>query len=244
MTVIRWLGQACFVITTLLGSHILIDPANPQVGYPITAHSIPANAVFVSHAHFDHNYVQAAEPVHGVAPPIVQPLPLSPAQEITTGTYSFKQAGSKTDKIFYKRISAYHDNEGGKQRGLDTITILQTGGLRIVHMGDIGELVLTPEQVKAIGRVDVLMIPVGGFFTVDGRQAAAIVAQLHPRVILPMHYGTPALNKDLQTKLAPATAFVAAMRGKAKVITIKARDLALSPKTLPKTPTIYLLRYE
>ena len=70
-------------------------------------------------------------------------------------------------------------------------------------------------QVQAIGRVDVLMIPVGGFFTVDGPQAAALVAQLKPRVIIPMHYGTPALNPDLKSKLAPATAFLAAMRGQA-----------------------------
>ena len=65
---LRWLGQACFLITTLMGTHILIDPPNPQVGYPIAAHSIPANIVFVSHEHPDHNYVQAAARVGGAAP--------------------------------------------------------------------------------------------------------------------------------------------------------------------------------
>lgn len=77
-------------------------------------------------------------------------------------------------------------------------------------------------------------------------QAAAIVGQLHPRVILPMHYRTAALNPDLRAKLAPPDAFLARRlpRGKASVVRVSARDLSRSPRTLPKTPTIYLLRYE
>lgn len=114
----------------------------------------------------------------------------------------------------------------------------------VYHLGDLGQLALTPAQVKAIGRIDILMIPVGGFFTIDGPQAAAIVAQLHPRVILPMHYATPALNPDLRSKLAPPVGFLAAMKGHAAIVSVHSRDLTLSPKTLPKTPTIYLLRYE
>ena len=88
------------------------------------------------------------------------------------------------------------------------------------------------------------MIPVGGFFTIDGSEAAVIVAQLHPRVIIPMHYRTPALSPELQTKLHPVSEFLAAMEGKATVKTIATRDLSLSPKKLPKTPTIYVLKYE
>jgi L-ascorbate metabolism protein UlaG (beta-lactamase superfamily) len=87
MTVIRWLGQACFLITTLMGTQILIDPPHPQVGYHITAHSIPANLVFVSHEHMDHNFTEAAEPINGEQPKIIQPLPLakvSPDGTVTT----------------------------------------------------------------------------------------------------------------------------------------------------------------
>jgi len=79
---------------------------------------------------------------------------------------------------------------------------------------------------------------------VDGNQAAKLVGQLHPRVIIPMHYGTPALSADLQSKLAPTTQFITAMRGKATVTTVKARDLTLSKETLPKKTTIYLMRYQ
>ena len=244
MTVIRWLGQACFLITTLMGTRVLVDPPHPQIGYPITAHSIPANIVFVSHEHPDHNYVEAAASVNSFPPKIIQPLPLSRKDVLETGAYTFGPQGAEVDKLPFERISAYHDSAAGSLRGPDTITVLQTGGLRIVHMGDIGERALDDNQVQEIGRVDVLMIPVGGFFTVDGPQAAALVAQLKPRVIIPMHFATAALNADLRRKLATPQAFLTAMQGRAKIVHVNARDLTLSPKTLPATPTIYLLRYQ
>ncbi len=244
MTVIRWLGQACFLILTLGGTHVLLDPPNPQVGYSITAHSIPADLVFVSHEHPDHNYVAAATVTERGSTRVIPPIPLTDQEVETFGTYAYGPGGAEEDHIPFHRVWAYHDDALGKQRGPDTITVIETGGLRIVHMGDIGELQLTADQVKDIGRVDVLMLPVGGFFTVDGTQAAALVDQLKPRVIIPMHYRTAALNADLKGKLAPPTAFLTAMKGKADIVIARARDLKLSPKTLPKTPTIYLLRYQ
>lgn len=246
MTILRWLGQACFLITTLGGAHILIDPPHPQVGYAISAHSIPADLVFVSHEHSDHNFVEAARPTGRLPVKIIQPLapPKNPdMDEYSDLTYTFGPT-DHAETIKARRIFAYHDNVHGKERGPDTITVLQTGGLRIVHMGDIGELKLTADQVRDIGHVDVLMIPVGGFYTVDGTQAAALVEQLHPRVVIPMHYQTPALNTDLKSKLATADEFVAAMRGKADIVRVKTRDLKLSPATLPKRLTVYLLRYQ
>ncbi len=177
-----------------------------------------------------------------------KPLPLLPFVPPSPGDYvhilGIDSSQIHDGDYYYARLSAYHDNVHGAKRGPDTITVIQTGGLNICHLGDLGQLALTPNQVRNIGHVDILMIPIGGFFTIDGPQAAAIVAQLHPRVILPMHYGTPALNPYLRSKLAPPAAFLTAMRGKAKIVSVKARDLSLSPKTLPKAPTIYLLRYE
>ncbi len=246
MTVIRWLGQACFLLLTLGGAHVLIDPPAPPTGYHVAAHSVPADLVLVSHEHPDHNYVQAAAPTGRAAPKIVAPLPLQPLTPLhyKQGTYSFGARALSADQVVFTRIPAYHDNVRGQERGPDTLTVIETGGLRIAHMGDIGELALTPEQVSALGRIDVLMIPVGGYFTVDGSEAAALVAQLHPRVIIPMHYRTQAVASPLKTKLAPADVFLLAMRGKAKVVHVSARDLHLSPATLPKTPTIYILRYQ
>jgi len=277
MLIIRWLGQACFLLSALTGTHILVDPPNPQVGYHIAAHSVPAGAVFVSHEHPDHNYTAAARGTSGAYGPggtpgtgrysIIQPGPAPTPQQFDvlsdsfshhpisiapspapgwekTGDVNAALEGQTPLMVPYERIFAYHDDVHGAKRGTDIITVFQTGGLRVCHLGDLGQLSLTPEQVREVGHVDVLMIPVGGFFTVDGPQAAAIVGQLHPRVILPMHYRTAALNPDLRAKLAPPEAFLTAMRGKAAVIRVSARDLTLSPQTLPKTPTIYLLRYE
>ena len=246
MTIIRWLGQACFLLMTLGGAHVLIDPPGPMTGYHVAAHSVPADLVLVSHNHPDHNYVQAAAPTGRAQPKIIQPLSLQAAgaQIVSDGRYTYGPPRSEADAVHFIRVSAYHDNVQGRERGPDTMTVIETGGLRIAHLGDIGELQLTDEQIAALGRIDVLMIPVGGFFTVDGNQAAALVQQLHPRVIIPMHYGTPALPPSLRSKLAPASVFLLAMRGKATVVHLKARDLKLSPATLPKTPTIYLLRYQ
>lgn len=247
MTVIRWLGQACFLIMTLGGAHVLIDPPGPAVGYRIAAHSVPADLVFVSHQHPDHNYVAAARPTGRGPTKVIKPLapPAPPStDEYGDVNYSFGAPGLAADRVQARQVFAFHDNARGKQRGPDTITVLDSGGLRIAHLGDIGQTTLTDDQIKAIGRVDVLMIPVGGFFTVDGAQAAALVAQLKPRVIIPMHYRTQVLSADLRSKLATRDAFLSAMQGKAQVVTITARDLKLSPKTLPATPTIYLLRYQ
>ena len=228
--VIKWLGQACFLLSLGGGTHILIDPPHPEVGYAISARSIATDAVFVSHNHPDHNFVEAAIGTPQIVTGLTQP-------GTTDGTML-------NGRLVYKRIFAYHDNEQGKLRGPDTITVFQANGLRIVHLGDLGQLALTPDQIQQIGHVDVLMIPVGGFFTIDGNQAVEIVRELHPRVILPMHYGTPALTPDLRDKLAPADGFLAAMKGIAQVVTVKKRDLTLSVKSLPKKTTIYILRYE
>jgi len=246
MTVIRWLGQACFLLLTLGGAHVLIDPPAPAIGYHIAARSLPADLVLVSHEHSDHNFVQAAAPTERAAPKIISPLPLQALTPLhyKQGTYSFGAKALSADQVVFTRIPAYHDSVRGQERGPDTLTVVETGGLRIAHMGDIGELALTPEQVSALGRIDVLMIPVGGYFTVDGSQAAALVAQLHPRAIIPMHYRTQALTPQLKTKLAPVDGFLLAMRGKANVVHVSTRDLSLSPATLPKTPTIYILRYQ
>ncbi|MDQ2732480.1 MAG: MBL fold metallo-hydrolase [Armatimonadota bacterium] len=243
-TIFTWLGQACFLITTMMGTHILVDPPNPQVGYAIKAHSVPASIVFVSHEHPDHNWTEAAANAGPLPPRIVQPFPLSPGTLEDTGTYTHKVGDQPTQRVKYIRISAFHDNANGTKSGPDTLTVIETGGLRILHMGDIGQFQLTSTQLKEIGRVDVLMIPVGGFYTVDGTQAAGLVKQLRPRVILPMHYGTPALNPDLREKLAPPAAFLAAMKAHAAVVHLSARSLKLSPGMLPATPTIYMLRYE
>ncbi len=232
---LRWLGQACFLIT-VHGITILIDPPDPSVGYPVAAHSIRANAVFVSHEHPDHNWTMAA----AGTPVVIQPF-LTPHKNATT---TLATLGTDSASATYTRIFAYHDNVHGAQRGPDTITVIKVDGLRICHLGDLGELQLTSKQIKSIGPIDVLMIPVGGYFTIDASQAAEIVTEIKPRVVIPRHYQTPALNAKLQSLLHPVTEFETAMQSQADIVNISSRDLKLDPKHLPKRETVYVLRYQ
>jgi L-ascorbate metabolism protein UlaG (beta-lactamase superfamily) len=113
---------------------------------------------------------------------IVEPKP---------GKSEWKLVNEKRGPIVFRNIATYHDAVNGMQRGKNSVWVLETDGLVFCHLGDLGHE-LTAEQVKAIGKVDVLMIPIGGIYTINGEQAQKVVAQLKPRLyILPMHYGVP-----------------------------------------------------
>ncbi len=95
-----------------------------------------------------------------------------------------------------KVVDTCHDGEGGALRGKNKVHIVQVGDFRLAHLGDLGH-VLTPEQVAAMGRVDALLVPIGGFYTIDARQAKAVCEQLQPRIIVPMHYRKGDMGFDL-----------------------------------------------
>ena len=106
------------------------------------------------------------------------------------GDHNNREAVSLTGRpcgIAVDRIETYHDEVSGEKRGHNTIHVLKAEGMRVVHLGDLG-CDLTEDQVKALAGADVLMIPIGGFYTIDSEQALKVVRQLHPRVTLPMHY--------------------------------------------------------
>lgn len=155
----------------------LIDGDYQVVLDPYSDGSVPglenvrlrANAVYCSHGHGDHNFAQG-----------VQLLPGSTAPYRLTV------------------LETAHDDAGGSLRGMNKIHLFSFGNLRIAHMGDIG-CSLTPEQTAALTGVDALLIPVGGYYTIDAGQAEAMVRALHPRVCIPMHYrrahsGLPVLS--------------------------------------------------
>jgi L-ascorbate metabolism protein UlaG (beta-lactamase superfamily) len=131
----------------------------------------------------------------------------------------------------------YHDDKRGAERGLDTVFIFEVGGLRIAHLGDLGHL-LTDDQLSAIGSVDVLLVPVGGVFTIDGYYATRVVDQLHPRlVVVPMHYRTDAVTiKELQ----PVEPF---LERKANVKRLPGNTLALTPVKARPAAEIAVLNY-
>ena len=86
-----------------------------------------------------------------------------------------------------EELATWHDEVQGAKRGPNTMRIFSAEGLRVAHLGDLG-CGLTPEQAEALSGLDALLIPVGGFYTIDAGQAKAVVDQLKPRVVVPMHY--------------------------------------------------------
>jgi len=99
--------------------------------------------------------------------------------------------------VFIEGIPAFHDDKEGKERGLDTIYTIEAEEMRICHLGDFGQKELTPEQLEKIGDIDILMIPVGGVFTIDAKEASKVIAQIEPRIVIPMHYSVPKLKIKL-----------------------------------------------
>jgi L-ascorbate metabolism protein UlaG (beta-lactamase superfamily) len=190
---IRWYGQSAF---RLAGEKIVvIDPFGPM-GEQAAAHGIvfdyppvpevEADLLLITHEHADHN---AAEVVTG-SPSVIRS---------TAGTID-SPIGEVT------AVASEHDDAAGTQRGPNTIFRFTLDGVAVCHLGDFGQAALRPEQAQAIGHVDVLLIPVGGGPTVGGEEAAAIVRRLRPRLVVPMHYRTQAVNF-----LDPPDAFLGAL---------------------------------
>ncbi len=162
---ISYLGHACF---RLKGKEVTVitDPYDKSVGYNLGKPA--ADIVTVSHDHFDHNYVQGV----GGNPKVVK----------GPGEYEIKG-------VTITGIGAFHDEQGGKQRGKNTIYLIGIEGLVVCHLGDLGHL-LAQSQVEAMERIDVLLVPVGGFYTIDAAQAAEMVSLLEPKIVVPMHFKT------------------------------------------------------
>lgn len=171
---IRFYGHAMFGLTAG-GTTIVIDPFNDDVGYPRP--DVEPDAVVTSHEHSDHGSVEL---IRG-RPRVLRGL----ADEGRT----WAALDARVGPVHITGVPTYHDTEQGRARGKNAVAVIEVEGLRIAHLGDLGH-VLTPQQVSAIGQVDVLMIPVGGHFTIGPAQADQVIAQLKPRVVIPMHYKT------------------------------------------------------
>ena len=161
---IRYLGHSCFQLTLESGVKIITDPYQ-GVGYELPK-NLRADIVTVSHDHFDHNYVQAV----GGSPEWIQ-------GEGTGECSGVRITGIKT----------WHDGAQGQVRGKNTVYILECDGLRICHLGDIGET-CTQELCEKIGTIDLLLMPIGGTYTIDAQQAFVYAQMLCPKIVIPMHY--------------------------------------------------------
>ncbi|ACL75452.1 MBL fold metallo-hydrolase [Ruminiclostridium cellulolyticum] len=170
---IKWFGHSCFLLTSDNGIRILTDPFNEQVGYPLP--ETRADIVTTSHDHYDHDNV-----------------------EIIKGSYKhIKGIGDFTyDNITIRGVSTFHDEMGGAKRGKNTVFIYSIDDITICHLGDLGHA-LSQEQIKEIGKVDVLLVPIGGVYTIDGNTAIEVIKLLKPRISIPMHYKTEHLSFEL-----------------------------------------------
>ena len=234
-TLFAWLGHSCFVITTLSGANLLIDPVSPDTGYIVPPRSVAANVIFLSTSGSDTGFTDLSEAADNVVKPKTDP-------GYQDGAFSYT-ANGKQEKVPFLRVFSYHDNVDGKHYGTNTITTLVVDGLRICDLGGLGQSALTPKQLELIGKVDVLMIPVGGGDTIDGRTAAAITAQLRPKLIFPMHFRTSLNTPIYKSKLRPVDDFVTAMKGKAEITKGDYDRYPVSSDRLPSKETIVLLSY-
>jgi L-ascorbate metabolism protein UlaG (beta-lactamase superfamily) len=184
---LTWYGQSCFLLESAGGTRVLMDPIPNSIGYtPPT--DVRADVVTVSHEHPDHNNVA-----------LVQGKPRV-LRGLTADKKGWNKIDEKVKDVSIRSVGVYHDEKKGAERGLNTIFVFESNSVRIAHLGDLGHL-LTDEQLSAVGQVDVVMIPVGGFYTIDGRQATRVIDQLRPRlIVIPMHYKTDVLTiKELAT---------------------------------------------
>lgn len=192
---IIWKGQACFQITALPQKNsqikIVIDPFSEGMG--LRTPSLEADILLVSHQHQDHNNIKAisGNPSAGALTELSRTsLGQAPFLIETPGEYEIKGA-------YIQGIPAFHDNVLGKERGGTIIYTIEVEEMRLCHLGDIGQSELTEEQLEKIGNVDILMIPVGGVYTVNSKEASKIMFQLEPKITIPMHYQIPGLKTKL-----------------------------------------------
>ena len=165
--IIRHIGHAEFLMETESGMRIVTDPYDERCGYPVR--KLKADAALVSHGHHDHNAVDTLEGLKII----------------------IDQAGEYTPApgIRVTALKGFHDDAQGSKRGETLLFLVETEQLRIVHLGDLG-CIPDEEQIRQLAQPDVLMIPVGGFYTIDGKTAREVAERLQPRVTLPMHYKT------------------------------------------------------
>jgi L-ascorbate metabolism protein UlaG (beta-lactamase superfamily) len=172
---IYWYGQACFKIKGKQAT-ALIDPYDPSMLGLKLPKDTSADLVLKTHDHADHSNTDVAgESAVKIAGP---------------GEYEVKG-------VAVTGVMTYHDKQKGVERGKNTVYNLEIEGVNIVHLGDLGQI-LEEDQLEEIGSVDVLMIPVGGVYTIDAKDAARVVAQLDPKIVIPMHYKLDDLKVDLE----------------------------------------------
>lgn len=170
---IIWLGQSCFKIK---GENLTLvtDPFDPSIGLKLPK-KLEADIVTISHDHFDHNNIKA----------------IAGNPFVVDGPGEYEVSG-----VNIRGFPTFHDSAEGKERGRNTVYLIELDGLRLCHLGDLGHI-LSNELIEQLDGIDILMIPCGGHYTIGAEEAQEVISQTSPKIIIPMHYKIPGLNIDL-----------------------------------------------
>lgn len=209
-----WLGHACFELKGKT-KNVVIDPFR---GIGLPEPNVKADVVLCSHSHFDHNNAEAVRKNDSVI------------LEAFVGS-------KKIDDLTVKAIATFHDDARGSARGSNSVYVIYVDGLTFCHLGDLGHD-LTESQLKEIGRVDVLCIPVGGHFTIDAATATKIMEEIKPRITVPMHYRVAGIDPKL-TVLSEVDDF---LKGKINVQRLDRPYFTVEKTSLPSEPVVIVLR--
>ena len=210
---LKWLGHASFLITADDGTRIIIDPFGDYAGLRYQPIREIADVLVVSHDHGDH----CGAKVEG------SPAPVKTAGVTNVGGMEFKG------------IDTYHDTSNGSERGPNVVFCFTVDGLRLCHLGDLGHE-LSESQVAEIGQVDILMVPVGGLFTIDATTASAVCDRIKPRVTIPMHFKTSKCD-------FPISGVEEFLKGKARVRRLDTAEVEFSPSGLPEADEVVVLHH-
>ena len=210
---VTWLGHASFLITSDNGTRIITDPYIVGNGLSYAAISEDADVITVSHDHFDHSNVAAV----GGSPRVIS-----------------DGAPTEVGGVKFSGVATYHDASHGDERGGNVVFSMDVDGVKLCHAGDLGHP-LGDEQAAAIGPVDVLLVPVGGHFTIDAAVATGVCDKLGAKVIIPMHFS----NERCQFPIAGVDDFLA---GKASVTRSGSSEAEFKAGQLPAAAEIIVLQ--
>jgi len=207
---IKYLAHASFLITSDSGTRIITDPYETSDALKHGEINEAADIVTVSHEHGDHNNAAAVQ-----------------------GNPEVVRDSATVKGITFKAVSTTHDDKGGSERGKNTIFCFQVDGVKVCHMGDLGHL-LTDNQVVEIGKVHVLLVPVGGHFTIDARAATEVAEQVRARVIIPMHFKTDNIG-------FPIGGLEDFLKSKTNITQVGGSEAEFKVPELPASPQVMVL---
>jgi L-ascorbate metabolism protein UlaG (beta-lactamase superfamily) len=231
---IVWHGQSFFEIKSSKGTRVVIDPhAIAEFG---RIGGVNADLILTTHLHTDHVQLDVVENYK----PNDKSVKVHHGLKGDVQKHNWNPIDEKFKDFHIRSVKTFHDDMMGMKRGKNTCYVLEVDGFRIVHLGDLGHE-LTADQLKSIGKVDVLMIPVGGIYTLNGTEAKDVVDQIKPsKYIIPMHYGIPGTYEDLLTVKEFTEQFPAN-----RVAQEKDNKLVLLPGfTPPNAPIVAVLNWQ